>query len=139
MDRCLRWLISSSRGHSKERLVHSVLSLASSCNFQYIYNQTNMAAATMSSVLGSRAAQIKPFSARPSQRRVIVRAGDPAAPDPKLVDGSVRECECPCCSLLQMLALGPVPMLWPAAPASSVAPSSLCTGLGPRPLFLTYC
>ena len=75
-----------------------------------------MAAATMSSALGSRAAQIKPFSARPSQRRVIVRAGDPAAPDPKFVDGSVRECEYHCCSLLQMLALGSVPMLWPAAP-----------------------
>lgn len=87
-----------------------------------------MAAATMSSVLGSRAAQIKPFSARPSQRRVIVRAGDPAAPDPKLVDGSVRECECSCCSLLQMLGLGPVPMLWPAAPCVKCGTQQLVHG-----------
>ena len=36
-----------------------------------------MAAMTMSSVLGSRAALIKPFSAKPSQRRFIVRAEDP--------------------------------------------------------------
>ncbi len=52
-----------------------------------------MAAATMSSVLGSRAVLIKPFSAKPSQRRVIIRAGDPAAPDPSQVDGEVRQCE----------------------------------------------
>jgi len=45
----------------------------------------------MSSVLGSRAVLIKPFSAKPSQRRVVIRAGDPAAPDPSQVDGEVRQ------------------------------------------------
>ncbi|CAL5223979.1 g6590 [Coccomyxa viridis] len=49
-----------------------------------------MAAMTMSSVLGSRAALTKPFSAKPSQRtRYIVRAQDPASPDQAAVDGDV--------------------------------------------------
>ena len=55
-----------------------------------------MAATTTmrSSVLGSRAALVKPFSARPAQRRFSVRAEDPNAnPDPSQVDGDVLSCE----------------------------------------------
>ncbi len=67
-----------------------------------------MAAMTMSSVLGSRAALIKPFSAKPSQRRFIVRAEDPNAnPDPSVVEGDVISCEfsvAPCSNCGQRVA-----------------------------------
>ena len=70
--------------------------------------QVTMAAMTMSSVLGSRAALIKPFSAKPSQRRFIVRAEDPNAnPDPSVVEGDVISCEslaAPCSNCSQRIA-----------------------------------
>ncbi|CAK0738091.1 hypothetical protein CVIRNUC_000992 [Coccomyxa viridis] len=51
-----------------------------------------MAAMTMSTAISSRAALLKPFnSAKPAQRRLVVRAQDPAAPDPSAVDGEVRQ------------------------------------------------
>ena len=63
---------------------------------------------TMSSVLGSRAALTKPFSAKPSQRtRYIVRAQDPASPDQAAVDGDVISCEssaAPCSDCIHRVA-----------------------------------
>lgn len=100
-----------------------------------------MAAVTMSSVLGSRAALVKPFSAKPAQRRVITtRAGDPSAPDPSQVDSEVRQCECPAPRKLELPALGSLhcadgsPSWASAVPEAAFVlagkPFLLCSNLG---------
>ena len=71
-----------------------------------------MAAMTMSTAISSRAALLKPFnSAKPAQRRLVVRAQDPAAPDPSAVEGEVRQCECSAVRpyLVQLVGFGYCP------------------------------